>query len=131
MYKLKYDDYPGNFHGFNLKPGYFYGIDTDSRKYIATSGWETAGNVSLYFKNENSGKWEMHWVDSNADFHFDNLPEFSTNDKISFYKWLDETQGITPEEWDENYSGEMAKQIEEEYDSHYYDGLPQFVVKNI
>ncbi len=131
MYKLKYADYPGNFHGFNLKPGYFYGIDTDSRKYITTSGWKTSGNVSLYFKNENSGKWEMHWIDIESNFQFSNLPEISTNDKMPFNEWLYKVQGITPEEWDESYSGEMAKQIENEYGSYFYDGLPQFVYKNL
>ncbi len=45
-------------------------------------------------------------------------------------EWLEEEQGITPEEWDENYSDEMAKQIEEEYESYFYDGLPQFEIKN-
>lgn len=106
-------------------------MDTETNKYIATSGWETSGNVSLYFLDQISGKWEMYWIDSDADFQFSNLPEISTNDKMSFYKWLEEIQGITPEEWDENYNGEMAKQIEDEYGSYFYDGLPQFVYKNL
>lgn len=127
MYKLKYADYPGNFHSFTLKEGYFYGQDTKTGQYIATSGWECAGNVAIYFLE--SGKWEMHWIDIDADFQVENLPVISMDDKMSFIKWLEEEQGISPEDWDENYSGEMAKQIEEGYESYLYDGLPRFVVK--
>lgn len=129
MYKLRRADYPGNFHGFTLKPGYYYGQDTETDNYIATSGWETSGNVALYFLE--SGKWEMHWIDVESDFQIKNLPEISTDDKMSFLEWLEEVQGIMTEEWDDNYSGIMARQIEEEYESYLYDGLPQFVIKNL
>lgn len=128
MYKLKHADYSGNFHGFTLKEGYYYGTDTETGNYIATSGWECAGNVALYFLED--GKWNMYWIDTDEEFQIGNLPEISTDDKMSFIEWL-EGQGITPENWDENYSGTMAKEIEEEYESYLYDGLPQFVIKNL
>lgn len=126
---MKYADYQGQFHGFTLKPGYFYGQDTETGNYIATSGWETAGNVGIYFLE--IGKWVLHWVDAESDFCLGNLPEISTDGKMSFVKWLEIEQGISPVEWDENYSDEEARQIEEEYDRYYYDGLPQFAIKNL
>ena len=46
-------------------------------------------------------------------------------------KGENEGQGITPENWDENYSGTMAKEIEEEYNSYYYGGIPQFVINKL
>lgn len=129
MYKLKRADYPGSFHGFTLKEGYYYGQDTETKNYIATSGWECAGNVALY--SLESDKWVMHWVDVESQFQIENIPEISMNDKMSFLEWLEAEQGITSEDWDENYSGVMAKQIEEEYTSYLYDGLPQFVINNL
>ena len=38
MLKLKYADYEGKYHGFTLKEGYWYGQDTETGNYIATSG---------------------------------------------------------------------------------------------
>lgn len=128
MYKLKHADYPGNFHGFTLKEGYYYGIDTETGNYIATSGWECAENVALYFLEDE--KWKMHWIDTDSEFQIGNLPEIPTDGKMSFVEWL-EGQGITPEDWDENYSGVMAKEIEEGYNSYYYGGLPQFVINKL
>lgn len=130
MYKLKYADYPGSFHGFTLKEGYYYGQDTDSGNYIATSGWEDGNeNVAIYFLE--SEKWIMHWIDAESEFQIENLPEIQTDNKMSFENWLESDQGISWNDWDENYSGESARQIEEEYDRYYYDGLPQFVIKFI
>ena len=129
MYKLKRADYPGNFHGFTLKEGYYYGIDTETGRYIATSGWECAGNVALYFLED--GKWNMYWVDIDTEFKIENISQISTDDKMTFVEWLEKFQGIEPEEWDENYSGEIARQIEEEYEIYLYDGIPRFVIKNI
>ena len=47
---------------------------------------------------------------------------------MSFVEWI-EDQGIDWNDWDENYSGQMAMQIEEEYDCYLYDGLPKFAQK--
>lgn len=127
MLKLKRADYNGNYHGFNLKEGFWYGIDTETNQFIATSGWECNGAVAIYYCID--GNWEMSWIDIEEDFEIENLPEINTDDKLLFVKWLEEEQGIDWNDFDENYSGQMARQIEEEYDSYYYDGLPQFVQK--
>ena len=128
MLKLKFADYPGTYHGFTLKEGFWYGTDTETGCYIATSGWECNGAVAIYFLTQ--GKWEMSWIDiEETDFVLENIPEVNTEGKMSFVEWLEEEQGIDWNDWDNNYSGLMEKQIEEEYDSYYYDGLPKFVQK--
>ena len=130
MLKLKFADYPGNYHGFTLKNGFWYGTDTETGNYIATSGWECNSAVAIYSLIE--GTWKMEWWDiEETDFSLENIPEVNTEGKMSFVKWLEEEQGIDWNDWDENYSGQMARQIEEEYDSYYYDGLPRFVQKYI
>ena len=129
MLILKRADYEGKYHGFNLKEGFWYGTDTETGQYIATSGWETNGYVAIYHK-EDDGKWEMNWRDiEETDFQLENIPEVDTSSKMPFNKWLLEEQDITWNEWDENYSGIAADQIEEVYDSYFYDGLPGFVRK--
>ena len=128
MLKLKYADYPGTYHGFTLKEGFWYGTDTETGNYIATSGWESNGAVAIYCLIE--GKWKMEWWDiEETDFQLENVPEINTDGKMSFVEWLEEEQGINWNDWDENYSGHMARQIEEEYESYLHDGLPKFAQK--
>ena len=128
MLKLKYADYPGTYHGFTLKEGFWYGTDTETSNPIATSGWESNGSVAIYSLIE--GKWKMEWLDiEETDFVLENIPQINTEDKMSFVEWLEEEHGIDWNDWDENYSGQMAMQIEEEYDCYLYDGLPKFAQK--
>ena len=130
MLNLKRADYNGNYHGFSLKEGFWYGVDTETNQPIATSGWECGDCVAIYFLTE--GKWEMEWIDiGETDFQLENIPEVNTENKLSFVTWLEEVQGIDQYDWDENYSGQMAAQIEEEYNSYLCDGLPKFVQKYI
>ena len=128
MLKLKYADYPGTYHGFTLKEGFWYGTDTETGNYIAASGWENNGAVAIYSLIE--GKWKMEWWDiEETDFQLENVPEINTEGKMSFVEWLKDEQGIDWNDWDENYSGQMAMQIEGEYDCYLYDGLPKFAQK--
>lgn len=130
MLKLKRADYAGNYHGFTLKEGYYYGTDTESGTLIATSGWECAGNLCVYFLNSETNKWAKEWVGiEENDFDINPLPEFNPVGKMSFFEWLKQEYSVTPEEWDESYSGFVAAQIEEQYDKYFYDGLPRFIQK--
>ena len=68
MYNLKYADYDGIYHGFNLKKGYYYGEDTKTGKLIATSGWCAYGSVALYeLKN---GRWKLTWVNIKEEIEY-------------------------------------------------------------
>ena len=130
MLKLKYADYQGTYHDFTLKEGYWYGENTETGCYIATSGWESNRAVAIYSLTQ--GKWTMEWIDiEETNFQLENVPEVNTEGKMSFSEWLEEEQGIDWNDWDSNYSGLMASQIEEEYESYLYDGLPRFVRENI
>ncbi len=127
MYNLKYADYDGIYHGFNLKKGYYYGEDTKTGKLIATSGWCAYGSVALYeLKN---GRWKLAWVNIKEEIEYlsiDNLPEINTNNKMPFNEWLNE-KGMTFNEWD-NSDFDSRMEIESEYDYYYYDELPEFVI---
>lgn len=125
MLKLKRADYPGNFHGFSLKEGFWYGTDTETGRYIAASGWESNGNAAIYFL-ENEG-WQLHWIDIEADFQIENIPDIETREKLSFVEWLEKEQKIAWNDWDVNYSGVMAEQIRGEYKHYLYPELPLFV----
>lgn len=129
MLKLKRADYAGNYHGFTLKEGFWYGVDTDTNQYIATSGWECYGNVAMYYCI--NGNWELEWIDVDEDFLIENLPEVNTEDKLSFVEWLEEERGIDWSYYDNNYSEVSTREMEEEYDYYFYDGLPRFVQKYI
>lgn len=76
--------------GFTVKPGFFYGYDTESQCLIATSGWETGHTVFVYSYNNN--KWGGLWTelktenivlldiqDEPSDDEYDDLPEFMKN----------------------------------------------------
>lgn len=126
MYILKYADYEGTYHGFNLKPGFYYGQDTETGCYIATSGWECNENVYIYFLKD--GKWEAEWVDILEKFQISNVPEIDTKDKMDFYEWLKEDQGITWEYFDNNYGHIVSDEMMMKYDRYLYDGLPEFVI---
>ena len=64
----------------------------------------------------------MSWVDIEAtEFHVENVPVIDYKNKLFFDKWL-EKQG---DDWAEDYTQELEK----EYESYYYDGLPKFVRK--
>ena len=125
MMQLKRADYNGNYKGFNLKEGYWYGVNTETNQPIATSGWESNGCVSIYTLEE--GKWEMSWYNiEETDFVLENIPTINTEGKMSFVDWLEEEQGISWNEFDE-YPEQIAREIEESYGYYLYDGLPQFV----
>ena len=127
MLKLKrMDEFEiAKYHGFTLQNGFWYGTDTETGKYIATSGWECNECVAVYFKNENL--WDMEWVDIEAtDFELENIPKINTKSKMSFNEWIKEVVGITPEYFDNNYDGAQGY---EEYKAYLYDGLPEFVQK--
>lgn len=127
MLKLKRADYPGTYHGFTLKEGYYYGMDTENSRPLGTSGWESNNCVYIYTLTE--GKWIGEWYDiEDTDFEVSNYPEPVTEGKLSFNDWL-EFDGIDPNDFDENYSAQMARELEESYNDYYYDGLPKFVQK--
>lgn len=115
------------YHGFTLQKGFWYGVDTETGKYIAASGWESDGNTAVYFKEGNS--WIMRWIDVDSEFYLENIPRIDIGGKMSFTDWLEVIKGITPEEFDEFYNWD--EEYKEYNNSYLYDGLPQFVINYI
>ena len=129
MLKLKYADYHGDYHGFKLKEGFWYGINTETGNYIASSGGECGGNLAVYELEE--GKWNMGWYDTDEGFELSNIPNYDTTGKMEFVEWLDQELGISEQYFDNNYSGSALEQVYQEYDNYVYDGLPQFAINYI
>lgn len=118
--KLKQSNCTMSYHGFTLKKGFWYGINTETNEYIATSGWEAAGNVAIYTLHDDNDTWQMEWYSiEETEFFIENIPNVDTSNKMPFYKWLNEELGISYSDWDENYSKLSEREIEEEYDCYF------------
>lgn len=121
MYNLKVmeDFSEAIYHGFTLKNGYWYGIDTETETYVTTSGWTCNGCVAIYFKAGN--KWDMQWVDYEDDFDQFNLsyPEIK-GDKLPYEVWLEQNP---------DYSFWTEEDLYEAYDQYLYDGMSVFAIK--
>lgn len=128
MLRLKCADDQGTYYGFTLKNGFWYGINTETQNFVATSGWECNGNVAIYELID--GKWQMFWYDITEPkmFEISNIPEYSTKGKMSFIEWLETELGIEWNEFDEYYDG---KEEYRQYDKYLYDGLPNFIINYI
>lgn len=59
LFRLNKDVKLASFEGFFLKPGYYYGYDSQGRP-IATSTWTVNERLCLYVKEH--GDWTQHWV---------------------------------------------------------------------
>ena len=131
MYKLSMADSNKDYYGFDLQEGFWDGEDTATGQKIATSGWEMNDSVALYFlENENQQEtWKMNWVDNYRNFELDleNFPKIDTSEKMTFSTWLEEVQGISYHDYDENYSPVEATDLEKQYEAYYSDNVPEFV----
>lgn len=124
MYDLKYADYPGNYHGFTIKKGHFYGEDTETQQKVVATGWEVEGNVALYCLEKK--KWVLHWIDPLYISKVENLPDFETG-KLSFPEWL-KKEGIPWEEYENELDLDSIEEIDQDYEYYFYEGLPNFVI---
>lgn len=130
MLKLEYASETMNFHGFTVKPGFYYGVDCETNTPIATSGWESDGCAGIYFLYPEG--FRLYWVDpEEEEIQACGYPMPETEGKISFAKWLSECCGIDWNSFDENYSDCALKEIEEEYRLYFYDELPRFVTREL
>lgn len=112
-----------NYHGFTIQPGFWCGYDSETKEYLASSGWEVGNNLALYRCTEHG--WEMEWLDQEeVEIAAGGFTAPDLESKKSFNQWLREDYGVEPEYYDNNYSN--TEQVEEEYRNYYYDGLPLF-----
>lgn len=127
MFKLKRAETSGDYHGFTLKEGYWYGVDSETGNCAATSGWEAYESVSIYTLE--NGKWTSDWYSiDDTEFELQNIPKVDTSEKLSFNNWLLKEEDITFEEYDE-LPPSSEDELWESYLSYFYDNLPKFVQK--
>lgn len=121
MYVLKVmkDFIEAIYHGFTLKNGYWYGVDTETGMYIATSGWTSNGCVAIYFKT--GDKWEPLWIDyeDTCNQFVLSYPEIK-GDKLPYETWVEQNP---------DYSFWPEDDLHEAYDQYLYDGLSVFAIK--
>lgn len=127
MLKLKEmkDFENANYYGFTLKKGFFYGVEESTNTPVAASGWYNNDAVAVYFLE--NGKWELAWIDP-EDIIVEGVEKVSpASDKMPFKEWLEDVQGIDWVDYDNNFSGSAATQIENEYEDYLYNNAPLFL----
>lgn len=124
-FKLKQADYPGIYHGFTLKEGFWYGMDIESGCYAATSGWENGNAVSMYIRDKD-GKWQLTWNDINeTDFILENVPPIPAG-KMDFKDWISDKYDMSYQEY---LNSDESAFIDTNYEDYLYDCIPLFVRK--
>lgn len=117
MLKFKRADYDGVYHKFNIKEGYWYGVNTETNLPIATSGWYIENTKELAVYTLIDGLWwALSWE------HYDEmqfaLDEYRENakDKLPFREWI-EKMGYSHIDSEEEFD---EKEYYEEYDRYLY-----------
>lgn len=140
MYEFKELILPEHFRhasygGFCVKPGMFYGVEKETGKLVATTGWNVNGLTNIYIQHEPKSQWNNDlWEDLYDDYgkplitiEENDLQRISNKVKdfqktaMDFETWADEN-GYDDESWDED-------QIESAYDSYYFMGYPEFAIQ--
>lgn len=60
MLKMRITNKFRKYKGFNLKPGFAYGV-TETGTPVASSGWTVGEWTSLYVRV--NGQWELYWTE--------------------------------------------------------------------
>lgn len=85
------------FHGFVLKPGFWYGKVEKENQLVVTNGMRRGDMIALYFYRGNYN-WERVWVpreDIDVVFIHKNENICAFNDKImSFNQWAEDVYGM-------------------------------------
>lgn len=64
MYEFKELILPEHFRhasygGFCVKPGMFYGVEKETGKLVATTGWNVNGLTNIYIQHEPKIRWKI------------------------------------------------------------------------
>lgn len=129
MLKFKRADYDGVYHNFNIKEGFWYGVNTKTNLPIATSGWynEDTGELAVY--NLIGDQWWAmsweHYEDTVIQFALDEYRE-NAKDKLPFREWI-EKMGYSHIDGEEPFD---ESEYFEEYDRYLYGvDLSEYVRK--
>lgn len=140
MYEFKELILPEHFRhasygGFCVKSGMFYGVEKETGKLVATTGWNVNGLTNIYIQHEPKSQWNNDlWEDLYDDYgkplitiEENDLQRISNKVKafqetaMDFETWAD-ANGYDDESWDED-------QIESAYESYYFMEYPDFVIQ--
>ena len=131
MIKLEKNRTYKEWNGFNMKEGFWYGTDTETGQYVATSGWEAVGCLAVYYLSGDS--WKLEWLpieDTDFDLNPADLPKIKTGGKLPFKEWLENETGFSYHQWEDLLDGSIqGEEIEEEYQRYLCDDLPKFIRK--
>lgn len=146
MYEFKEMILPEHFNhasyaGFCVKPGMFYGVEKESGKLVATTGWNINGSTNIYIQHEPKSKWNNDlWEDLYDDYgkplitiEKNDLQRISIKVKefqrtaMDFETWAN-VNGYTDEYYEDLIREEMD-QIESAYECYYFMEYPEFVIQ--
>lgn len=146
MYEFKEMILPEHFNhasyaGFCVKPGMFYGVEKESGKLVATTGWNINGSTNIYIQHEPKSKWNNDlWEDLYDDYgkplitiEKNDLQRISIKVKefqrtaMDFETWAN-ANGYT-DEYYEDLTREEMDQIESAYEWYYFMEYPEFVIQ--
>lgn len=119
MLHFNFAHYEGNYNGFTLKKGNYYGYDDITNQKIASSGWTKDNETTLALYRLIDGKWIFEWLDlDSVDCVVDNRPDY----QLLFIDWLNNHCNMTFEDWQkmENYNESL--EIHNEF-TEYYDNV--------
>ena len=138
-YHLTYNNTKENidFHGFTVQPGFWYGKDLASGENVALTA---DGNFYHYIESDAEMSWQEFdptWYDEKEDIDVDptiladgyQAPDFSS--KKPFEQWLEEDYGISAQDFQKFFYGELAENVQEQYDYYQYNGFPDFAREEI
>ena len=140
MYEFKELILPEHFRhasygGFCVKPGMFYGVEKETGKLVATTGWHVNGLTNIYIQHEPKSQWNNDLWENLYDDYGKPLITIEENDlqrisnkvkdfqksAMDFETWVD-ANGYDDDSWDED-------QIESAYESYYFMEYPEFVIQ--
>ena len=146
MYEFKEMILPEHFRhasygGFCVKPGMFYGVEKETGKLVATTGWNVNGLTNIYIQHEPNIQWNNDlWEDLYDDYgkplitiEENDLQRISDKVKafqksaMDFETWAD-ANGYD-DEYCEDLTREELDQIEESYEWYYFMEYPEFVIQ--
>ena len=164
MYEFKEMILPKHFKhasysGFCVKPGMFYGVEKETGKLVATTGWNANGLTNICMQNEPKSKWSKDlWEDLYDDdgnplitIEKNDLQRISSKVKefqrtaMDFETWAN-ANGYTDEYYEDLIRGhedengyinechedlirEEMDQIESAYEWYYFMEYPEFVIQ--
>ncbi len=146
MYEFKEMILPEHFKhasysGFCVKPGMFYGVEKETGKLVATTGWNVNGLTNICIQNEPKSKWtkdiweDLYDDDGNPVITIEENDLKRISDKVKDFQKsaMDFQTWIDSNEYDygnlEECDREVLDQVEADYEWYFFMEYPPFVIQ--